>query len=69
MPSPLLSYAAVGAIAGAATGAICLMAALLWLLLRALEGRRRAESREFAERLRSGAVRREFYPGEASRSG
>ncbi|RYP85604.1 hypothetical protein DL769_000945 [Monosporascus sp. CRB-8-3] len=66
---PLLSYAAVGAIAGAATGAICILAALLWLLLRALEARRRAEARQLAGRLRSGAPRRELYPGEASRRG
>lgn len=56
---PPLPYRAIAAITAAATGGICLLAFLLWLVLRRSKARHEIKARTFDEKLRSGDLQRE----------
>lgn len=58
--APLLSHGTIIAITAAVAGGICLLAFLLWALLRRAKTRREAEAQEFGERLRNGTLKRRY---------
>lgn len=58
--TPLLSYGTIIAITAAAAGGICVLAFLLWALLRRAKTRRETKAQEFGERLRNGTLKRRY---------
>ncbi|EMR64973.1 hypothetical protein UCREL1_8063 [Eutypa lata UCREL1] len=56
--APLLSHGTIIAITAAAAGGICVLAFLLWALLRRAKTRRETKAQEFGERLRNGTLKR-----------